>query len=171
MRILLLSFIVLTSFLYTPAQVPNAAKNLKQQAEKAGSSMVHGDYKVLAKYTYPPVVKMMGGAENMEATVKKAMAGMKAQGVSFNNVTFGEPTKIVKKGNELQSTIAQHLEMQIKESKLVNTSTLVAISTDNGVSWTFVDTSNKDMETIRKILPNLSSSITIPPAQPPVKVN
>ena len=133
--------------------------------------MVHEDYKVLAKYTYPPVVKMMGGPENMAATVQKMMANMKTQGVIFNKVSFGEPSKIVKSGSELQSTIAQHLEMQIKENKLLATSTLIAISADNGVNWTFVDTSNKDMATIRKLLPNLSPAISIPPAQPPVKVN
>lgn len=171
MRLLFLTLIISAACLTVSAQVPDASKNLKQQAEKAGNSMVHGDYRMLAKYTYPPVVKMMGGAENMAATVQKLMANMKAQGVAFNNVSFGEPTKMFKSGNELQSTIAQHLEMQIKESKLVSTSTLIAISTDNGVNWTFVDTSNKDIATIKKLLPNLSPAISIPPAQPPVKVN
>jgi len=47
---------------------------------------------------------MMGGAENMAATVQKLMANMKAPGVAFNNVSFGEPTKMFKSGNELQST-------------------------------------------------------------------
>lgn len=171
MRLLFLTLIVATNLLTAFAQVPDAAKNLKQQAEKAGNSMVHGDYKMLAKYTYPPIVKMMGGAENMEAAVQKLMANMKAQGVTFNKVSFGEPSKIMKSGKELQSTIPQHLEMQVKDSKLVNTSTLIAISGDNGANWTFVDTSNKDMATIKKLLPNLSPAISIPPAQGPVKVN
>ena len=121
MRILLLSLIFLAGVVNSPAQIPDAAKNLKQQAEKAGASMVHGDYKVLAKYTYPAIVKMMGGAENMAATVKKLMENMTAQGVSFEDVTFGEPTRIIKNGNELQSTIAQHLKMKVKENKLINT--------------------------------------------------
>lgn len=88
----------------------------------------------------------------------------------FSNITFDEPL-IVKSGNELQATIAQHTEIKLSQGRLVSTSTLIAISTDKGSNWTFIDTSNKEMATLRKALPNLSPTITIPPQQPPVRYN
>jgi hypothetical protein len=80
-----------------------------------------------------------------------------------------EPSKIVKSGKEMQATVTQHTEIKLPQGRLVSISTLIAVSTDNGINWTFIDTSNKDMVTLRKALPNLSPSITIPPQEPPVR--
>ncbi|MBS1747380.1 MAG: hypothetical protein JST21_14525 [Bacteroidetes bacterium] len=135
------------------------------------TAFLASDYTTFAKYTYPKIVEMMGGANNMAEVLTKTTANMKAQGMSFSNITFGEPSAIIKSGNELQCTIPQHIELKLTQGRLVNTSTLIAISTDNGKNWTFVDTSNKDMATLRKALPNLSSAISIPPPQQPVRYN
>lgn len=44
----------------------------------------------------------------------------------------------------------------------VTESTLIAISTDNGKNWYFVDTPGKDIQTMKKALPNLSGELVIP---------
>jgi hypothetical protein len=113
----------------------------------------------------------MGGATKMSAVLTKSTNDMKAQRISFSNITFDEPSKIIKSGKELQATIAQHTEIKLSQGRLVSTSTLIAVSTDNGVNWTFIDTSNKDIVTLRRTLPNLSQGITIPPQQPPLHYN
>jgi hypothetical protein len=159
--------ITLNSF----GQTKESTQNLKQDANKMSTAFLASDYTTFAKYTYPKIVEMMGGANNMAEVLTKTTANMKAQGMSFSNITFGEPSAIIKSGNELQCTIPQHIELKLTQGRLVNTSTLIAISTDNGKNWTFVDTSNKDMATLRKALPNLSSAISIPPPQQPVRYN
>ena len=136
-----------------------------------GAAFLANDYNSYAKYTNPKIVKMMGGVKNMKEVLIKTIASLKAQGMSFSNITFDEPSGITKSGNELQSTITQHIEIKLPQGRLVSTSTLIAISTDNGINWTFIDTSNKDIATLRKALPNLSSSIVIPPQQQPVRYN
>lgn len=158
-------------FAQSSAQVKEAPQNITQQATKMGSAFVSGDYKTFANYTYPLILKSMGGAAKMAAILTKSTNDMKTQGMSFTNITFDEPSKIIKSGKELQATIAQHTEIKLSQGRLVSTSTLIAISTDNGSNWTFIDTSNKDMATLRKALPNLNPSITIPPQQPPVRYN
>jgi hypothetical protein len=161
----------ITVFAQSSAQVKEAPQNIKQQAAKMGAAFVSSDYKTFANYTYPLILKSMGGAAKMVAVLTKTTNDMKLQGMSFSNITFDEPSKIVKSGKELQATIAQHTEIKLSQGRLVSTSTLIAISTDNGSNWTFIDTSNKDMATLRKALPNLNPSITIPPQQPPVRYN
>jgi hypothetical protein len=167
---LCISFLFSTAiFFQSYSQVREASENLKQQAGKMGSAFVSSDYKAFANYTYPLVLKSMGGASKMAATLAKTTNSMHAQGMNFSNITFDAPSKIVKSGKELQATIAQHTEIKLSQGRLITTSTLIAISTDNGSTWTFIDASNKDMATLRKALPNLSSTITIPPQQPPVR--
>jgi hypothetical protein len=170
-QILMLLLLLLATRFAAHAQVKEAAQNLKQQAGKMGAVFVSGDYKTFANYTYPLILKSMGGAAKMAAVLTKSTNDMKVQGMSFSNITFDEPSKIVKSGKELQATIAQHTEIKLPQGRIISTSTLIAISTDNGISWTFIDTSNKDMATLRKVLPNLSPVITISPQQQPVRYN
>lgn len=160
-------FAVLASY----GQVRNASDNLKRQAHKMGAAFLSNDYKTFAIYTYPLILKSMGGTTRMADVLKKTTNEMKEQGMSFNNITFDEPSTIVKSGKELQATIAQHTEIKLSLGRLVSTSTLIAISMNNGINWTFIDTSNKDIVTLKKMIPNLNPTINIPPQQPPVHYN
>ena len=169
--IIFLLLLSLKAYSQTTINQSALKQTLKEDASKMGAAFLAGDYKTFAKYTYPRIVEIMGGATNMAEALTKTTANMKAQGVSFSKITFDEPSAIVKSGSELQATIPQHIELKLTQGRLVNTSTLIAISTDNGKNWTFVDTSNKDMATLHKALPNLNSSITIPPPQQPVRYN
>ena len=166
----LLLFTIISANSY--AQIKDASVNLKMQASKMGASFVSGDYKSFSSYTYPVILKLMGGATNMAAVLAKSTIDMKAQGMIVNNISFDEPSKVIKSGKELQATIAQHTEIRLKQGgRLVSTSTLIAVSTNNGINWTFIDTSNKNITTLRKALPNLSAAITIPAQQPPLRYN
>lgn len=149
-------------FFSAPAQTLNTAQNLKMDAQKMAKAFLAGDYKNFAKYTYPRILAAMGGESRMAATLSKSVDGMGARGMSLDGITFGEPSKIVKNGKELQATITQHTGIKQAVGTSINTSILIAISMDNGSSWTFIDTQNKDMAALRKALPNLSPAITIP---------
>ena len=135
---------------------------IKEQATKMGNAFMTGDYKTFAKYTYPTIVTMMGGEAKMSQMLTNTISDMKSKGMVFSSVTFGEVSRIVKHGNELQCTLPQHIEIKLPGGRIVNTSTLIAMSPNNGNTWTFIDTSKKDMATIRKALPNLSREIIIP---------
>jgi hypothetical protein len=134
-------------------------------------AFINGDYITFVNYIYPPILNSMGGSTKMIESLKKSMSGMNTQGAAISEITFDQPSKIIISGKELQSTIAQRMEIKLVEGRIVNTSTLIAISTDNGNNWTFIDTSNKDLTTLRKALPNLSAAISIPLQQSPVRYN
>jgi hypothetical protein len=142
---------------------------IKIDATKMSNAFLKADYITFAKFTYPRVLQTIGGVNNMVATLSKTTATMQAQGISFIDIKFGYPSAIVNSGEELQCTLLQHTEIKTPNRVIIITSTLIAISTDKGNNWTFVDTSNKDIATLRKVLPNLSNSIVIPPTQPPIR--
>jgi len=92
---------------------------------------------------------------------------MESDGTRFLNVTFGEPSRIIVIKNQLQCTLPRTIEMKVPDGRLVVKSTLIAISTDKGKGWYFVDASGKDIQTLRKTLPNLSEELSIPENQEP----
>jgi len=162
-----LTFLFLLSFLHVTAIQPPAVKD---QAGKMAQALIRGDYKTFVHYTYPGIVKMSGGPDQLAAQLKTVMNQMKAGGVVVTGVSFGAASKVVTSGKELQCTLEQHTAMNAPDGKIISTTTLICLSEDGGKNWTFVDTSNKDMATIRQLLPYLSSQIVVPKAQPPVRV-
>ena len=99
------------------------------------------------------------------------MDQMKQSGVVFNTVSFGEPSALVKSGTEWQCTIPQKITTNTGQGKFSNTTTLISISSNNGVKWTFIDTTNKDSDAIKKVVHNLSSKLVIPAPKELVKLN
>jgi hypothetical protein len=156
-------------FLQSYGQVRNASERLTMQANSMGTAFIDGHYKTFADYTYPLILKSIGGTSKMIEVLNKTTIDMKSKGMTVGSITFDLPSKILRSDKELQSTIAQHTEIRLAHERIVSTSTLIAISNDNGLNWTFIDTSNKDMAILRKLLPNLSPSITIPPQPSPVR--
>jgi hypothetical protein len=152
-------------------QVAHAPQNISRQASKMGTAFVKKDYVTFANYIYPLILKSMGGQAKMADVLKKSIDDMESQGMSITSITFAEPSAILKSGKELQAAIAQHTEIKLQKGRLVSTSTLIAVSSDNGTDWKFIDTSNKDLATLRKALPNLSSAMVIPPQQAPLRYN
>lgn len=146
-----------------------ASKTLKDQAAKMGQALLQKDYKTFCHYLYPKLLKMVGGEDKMIQTLRQSMDQVKTQGIDITGITYEEAGKAFKVGEVWQSSITQHSTMKLPENKLKTTSTLIAFSSDNGRNWTFLDTNNKDIATIRKIVPDLSPSITIPPPQAPVQ--
>jgi hypothetical protein len=165
-----LSFLLLLTIVSgVAAQVKGAGANLKVQVNRMADALMKGDYKTFTVYTHPAIISAAGGASRMTSLLTKAIDDMKAGGMSFSRITFDEPGQLVKSGQEWQTTIAQHTELKLPSGRAVSTSTLIAISADDGKDWTFVDTSNKDIAVVRKLLPHLSPDIVIPPQQPPVR--
>lgn len=140
----------------------------QHQANIMGNAFIKGDYETFEKYTYPAIVNAMGGKDRMTAALINSANDRKAKGMIISSIIVDNPSKIVKSGSELQCTLQQHTTIKLNNGTVVATSTLIAISLDGGKNWSFVDTSNKDASTMRKMLPNLSTAIIIPPEQQPV---
>src|SRR5882724_11962689 len=76
--------------------------HVKEQAYIMGQAFLKGDYQTFAKYTYPDIVSAMGGESRMATVLANSASSMKTQGMTFDNITFDSPSKIVKSGSELQ---------------------------------------------------------------------
>lgn len=106
---------------------------------------------------------MVGGKEKLVQVTEAAMGQVEKGGFSFLDVKFTNPSKFIKKGNEMQFTITQEILMNTPKGKVLGGTTLVGISNDNGKNWKFIDASGKSKELMNKYFPNLSSEIVIKP--------
>jgi hypothetical protein len=167
----IVSLLLLLVFVTHKQEQVRPTDNACQQANTMGHAFLKEDYQTFAKYTYPTLLRSMGGENKMAATLKQVTDGMRLKGMSFSDIVVDSPSKIIKNDGELQCTLQQHTTIKLPNGRAITTSTLIAISKDGGKNWLFIDTSNKDLAAMRKVLPNLSSTIVIPPQQKPVFYN
>jgi len=158
-KIWILILIINSTFGFT--QTEN--KNLNAQLREMKDYFLAGDYENFVNYTYPKLIEMMGGKSNIVKSTKQGMEKMKSDGFSLVDISFKDPTKFLKKDNELQCSFTQVIVMITPNGKFESEYTLIGISNDNGQNWTFIDTSGKDKETMLKYFPNLHDEIIIKP--------
>jgi hypothetical protein len=57
--------------------------------------------------------------------------------------------------------------VQLSAGKVASSTTLIALSADEGNRWYFVDAGERDLATVRKSLPNVSKALKIVKPGPP----
>lgn len=130
-------------------------------------AMVNGDTKSFSKYMLPELIEAGGGADKVNFMMDSMFVVFKSFGGKVNKITYGNPGKIIKYKNELQTTLPQTTEVTSSFGDIQLSSTLVAISRDSGKNWYFYDTSMGRANQLKDKLPNLSPEIIVPPAEKP----
>lgn len=160
---------ILFSFLITTAQ--DISVNIKSQAEKMVTAFKDENYSDLLDYTYPKILEIAGGKEVLESMVKQMMDGMKADGVFVDSATVGEPGAIFEAGSELHSTITQTVYMKYTGGRMISESTLLAVSTDAGLNWYFLDIKQLTPEMKTQFFPDFNPDLVIPEPKPLITIN
>lgn len=152
----------------TLPDVSEDEQKLQQEATKMGKLFITKKFPDYLKFVHPKIIQLVGGEKAMIDILENSFSQLAEQGFSFKDVTMGNPSSILEVGKEKQAVIPQILEMKNQTGTLVATSYLVAISSDNGVTWQFIDTGGKSLEEMKKVFPNLSSALVIPSKKQPV---
>jgi hypothetical protein len=138
---------------------------LKVQAEARAKATVSGDFAKVADFTYPPLVERFGGKEKMVAVLKNDSAQMKAEGFELAAMTIGQIKQIAKVDNEIFAIVPVAITIKSPDGKEVGESSMVGISTDNGVNWKFIDGINQ--ERFKAMFPKAAEKLQIPDEKPP----
>jgi len=160
--IALILLLVVINFKST-AQYTQQITNVKNQAKIFADATIKRDYNTVLKYTN--IDGFPRGKLN-KVTISKALkilqtvdSQMIKNGMEIKSINYGEVLSIVKAGFELQCTLAQTTETKMQFGRTITKSTLLGISTDNGVSWKFIDATGRDSREMKKLLPNLSERV------------
>lgn len=160
-----LALLLITFFTLTASAQKEA---MLEQANDMGLAFLRKDYEMFLKYTHPKVIQSMGGWDKMLQETRSAFNEIEAQGLTFLRVELGEPSKIINAGGELQALIPQTIVMRRPDGRITATSTLIAMSEDNGKKWYFMDAAGRTHATMKMLLPTLSEELELPAKAAPV---
>ena len=142
-----------------------AYPKLKVQAEALAKATVGGDFAKVAGFTFPKVVEAFGGKDKMVGVLQNDSAEMKAEGFELLTMTIGEIKQTAKIDNEIFAIVPVRITIKSPDGKEAGESSLVGISSDNGVNWKFIDGINQ--ERFKAMFPKAAEMLRIPDEKPP----
>jgi hypothetical protein len=127
-------------------------------------AFLRGNFDVFVDYTHPKVVELMGGRPKVVAVIQKMLVDEKAQGFVLTGATVGEVRQLTKSGKTgMQVILPTEIVLSGAVVDLRQPSFLLGLSVDNGKTWRFVDTGPIGGEALRKLFPDCSPELKIPP--------
>lgn len=137
-------------------------ETLAQQAKQNADAMLNKNYETSVRSMYPPIVEMMGGFQKTLAHVKASMAEMESTGLTFEKITVGQPSAIVKEGREDVAIVPTEMVMRVEGKRVRVNSYMVAVTQNRGRNWYFFDGAQMPKEKLSQIYPKLVATIEIP---------
>jgi hypothetical protein len=157
---------LLMALLFTAAQnsgfASDATDAAKAQAEEISQAVVRGDYKKLADLTHPKIVTQIGGKEQLMEVSEKAVQSMKTLGVEMKGIKVGDPVEPVESNKELYTVIPFTLSLSKTGEAIEKESFYIAVSSNGGKKWTFVDGGQLGTDNVKQILPDFPSGLKLP---------
>jgi hypothetical protein len=130
--------------------------DIKQTANLYVAAVVKQDYAGTIQYMYPGRVAFYGGKDKLIEQMQAEAKQNAAQNIHLKNILLGEPGPVVKYGAMLYSVVPDTVIFQFYSDKgdLGVTSSFVALSADDGKSWTFATIEN--MKWLTSALPDVA---------------
>ena len=151
-----------------PSAVQNYP-NLTAQTKQLEDAFSRKDYAKVIDLTYPKMVEYAGGREKMLAETTNEIQSMEMEGVHILSSTYAPPTQFVSDSTGIYAVIPVVSKVKATDGIFQTEGSLIAVSTDGGQNWTFLDASGKDQTELKKVLPNLER-FNLPPEKKPVKI-
>ncbi len=142
------------------AQTPT--ETLIIQANENAAAMLDGDYEKLVHFMDPALVDSYGGFQICLENVEALMAQMEAAGTTYENITVGQPSIIVKEGQDDVAIVPTETFMRVDSKRIRVNSYLVAVTSNSGQNWYFFDGAQMTDNILSQIFPNLVASVKTP---------
>ena len=146
-------------------------KEVKRLAEKVAKATIEGDAETIVDLSYPGLVKLIGGRKEMIEFTRAAIEQLRDEGDAFKKFEVKEPQTFYTEGANTFIVVPTRFEMMVSKKTVAGESYLLAISSDQGKTWTFLDGSGMHHKEFRKkILPKLPEKLILPELSKPMVI-
>ncbi len=159
---------ILLLFIIPLTAVAQDTTYLKKQAGRFARASFNGDYKTVIALTYPKLIEYSGGRDTMQKLITNRIEGLKKQGVIAFDGYVDAPGKLHDAGGQIHCLIPEVVTMKMFNGRYVNRTYLLAISDDNGKSWTFMDVGKMPLNLLQRLVPKYNLDLNIPTAGKPM---
>lgn len=153
---------LLTTFVFAAHAQNEFKPQILTAAKSSAEATKAKDIEALVKYIHPNIIALGGGEKLMKSVIESQFDVFVAQDITIDDITYGDPTDIVKAGEELHCIIQQTTTMSLNGQEFSQDTDLLAASLDNGETWKFIDLAQYDRESLKIFIPNFNDDLKIP---------
>src|SRR5256885_6323453 len=117
--------------------------SLAIQAQEMSDAFARKDYQRFVDLTYPKVIEMAGGRDKMLSSMTQQIKEMEAEGVVMLSSSSGAPTQFVRDSGSIYALLPMTVKAKAKDGIFQSEGSTIAVSSDGGANWTFVDRSEE----------------------------
>ena len=162
MRIIIILLLLISSATtYGQIDDNQITKNIKYSTENYGELFIAQNFQALSDCALPKLIEHLKSKQDLIYLLTELTKNAEKQGIKATNISFGEHSKIIEHGNELQCVIPFELILENEEKLVEIGSGLALVSFDKGQSWYFTFQAIKDKTENNKTL-GLDEKIDIP---------
>jgi len=143
------------------ADVPES-KALITHANKYADAVVNKNYGGIASLTHEDVISMGGGIDFLVFDLKAEQKNLESQGMSYVSAEVGTHPEFLNSDGQLQTIVPIKFYLNLNSQKVESWIKLFAVSSDEGVSWTFVNLEKFDEPSLRTFVKNVSPELVYP---------
>lgn len=156
----ILSFIFASFSLLSFAQNYDAA--VLKGAKSYTTAIEKNQFEKAVGYVNPNIISMAGGTESILSIMKETKETKKEQGYEVIQTTTKSVGDYYEAGEEIHTLVTQDQIVKIGEAKFKTKAYLLAVSSDQGSSWTYVNLEAYNQKSIKIFFPNFNDDLQIP---------
>lgn len=135
---------------------------ISKGAAKYAKALQKGQWDKVLDLTYPEIVAKNGGRDNMISQAIQFDQTMLQRGFILKKAELSSPLNEYKGGNIIMCVVPMRLTFEGPLGKLYSESSLLAVSDDEGQSWTYIDMAQIQVSQLVEIFPEIPSDLDIP---------
>jgi hypothetical protein len=150
---IVIAYLIISGAFTASAQDHKA--DIKRIANLYVAAILKQDYAGSLQYVYPARIAHYGGKDSLIREIQAENKQNAAQNIQLKNILLGEPGPVIQYGNMLYSVIPDTIIFRLSdEADLGVSSSSIALSDNNGKSWTL--TSIENMKWLTSVLPDVA---------------
>jgi hypothetical protein len=160
--------LVLSCLVAHNAAADPQTERIRAAATENSTAFTTANYDRLVDLTYPKVVELLGGREKMIELLRHGTEDMKSRGSVIVGADVAEPKDVITAGDKRFAIVPMTVHVKVPEGTLRAPGFLLAVSTDGGKAWTFIDGAGLTREKLTQVFPDLPSELSLPALERPV---
>jgi len=170
-RISVIAIVFIAILAYNNTNAGEFSKaTVRKLAQELADATYAGDYAKVIDSTYAIVVSKLGGPKQAIQIYENGMEKMKEKGHAIERFEIGEPGEFAVKGDKTFVVVPVVLDVSFPMGIIRTNAYLLAISSDLGESWKFIDGTALESKAFRDcIIPEMPAGFMLPEISRSVK--
>lgn len=124
-----------------------------------GKAIQNENYDAFVEYNHPIMIQTYGGKQRTKDLLSATLQELKKSGYKVKDASLSQVHDVQFKQNNIQAIITQKLTLDSMSTDKTQLQKMIAISDNNGASWSFINIDGKTKEEIKAVFPLINPNL------------